>query len=95
MVVDAVLCRWFTLVVGDQAGPDGFVRAVQWLVAFFYADDSLLALTKPVRLQVVLDVPTRLLDRLGLQTNVKKQLECCVSPDTLLVGTRRRHILGG
>ena len=42
MVVGAVIHPWFTLVAEEEAGPDVFGRAVQWLVGSFYADNSLL-----------------------------------------------------
>ena len=72
MLVDAVISHWVTLVAGDDAVPDGFEQAVQWLVALFYSDDSLLASPRPARTQAVMYVLTGMLDRMGLQTNVNK-----------------------
>ena len=43
ILVDAVNCHWVTLVEGEEAVTDGFRRVVQWLAAFFYAKDGLLA----------------------------------------------------
>ena len=51
MVFDAVISHWFILVVEEEVGPDGFERAVQWLAAFFYSNDRLIASTKPARIQ--------------------------------------------
>ena len=42
-LVDVVIIQLVTLVAGEEAGLDGFGRAVQWLAVFFYADCSLLA----------------------------------------------------
>ena len=72
MVVDALICHWFTLVEGEEVGPDDFGRAVQWLVAFFYAEDVHLALPGPSHIQAALYVLTVLFIRLVLHTNVDK-----------------------
>ena len=42
MVVETVICHWFTLISGYEVGPDGFGWSIQWLAVFFYADDGLL-----------------------------------------------------
>ena len=34
MVVDSVMCHWVTIATGEEAGPDGFGLASQWLAAF-------------------------------------------------------------
>ena len=70
MVVDAVICHWITLVAGEKAGLGGFGRAVQWMAAFFYANDGLFASPRPTWIQAVMDVLTGLFDRLFLQTKV-------------------------
>ena len=44
------------------------------MVAFFYADNRLLASSLLYRLQVALDVFIDLFDRVGLQTNINKIL---------------------
>ena len=75
MVVDALICHWFTLVEGEEVGLDGFGRAVQWLVAFFYADDGHLSLTGPSHIQAALYVLTGLFIRVVLHTNVDKTVE--------------------
>ena len=43
MVADTVICHWFTLVAGEESGPEGFVRAVQWLAEFIYTISRILA----------------------------------------------------
>ena len=70
-------------------------KMVQWLTVFFYNDDGILAFTIPDRIQVEMDVPMGLFDRVGLDTNIKKRLGWCVSPYKLLTGTWRRYIRGG
>ena len=95
VVVDTVICHWVMLVAGEEAGLGGFGLAVQWLAAFIYTDDGLLALPRPARLQAALDFLTVLLDRVGLQNNSKKRLGLCVIPATLSTVTRRRRIRGG
>ena len=35
MVVDSVICHWVTLVAGEEAGPDGFGQAFQWMAVLF------------------------------------------------------------
>ena len=72
--------QWVVLVAGEEAGPEGFGRAVQWLEAFFYADDGILASPRSARLQATLDVLTGLFDRVGLQTNVKKTVGIVFQP---------------
>ena len=66
--------------VGEEAGPDGFGWAIQWLAAFFYVDDGLLALTNPSRLQAVLDVLTLLSNSFVLHTNVEKMFGILCHP---------------
>ena len=72
MVVDAVIRHWVTLVTGEEVEPERFRQPVQWLVAFFYTDDGLLASPRPACLQATLGVLTGLFDRFGLQTNINK-----------------------
>ena len=80
MVVDSVICHWFTLVAGEEAGPDGFRRAVKWTAASFYADDGLLTSPRPARLQAALDVLMGLFNRVGLQTNLNKTVGMVCHP---------------
>ena len=66
--------------VGEEAGSDGFGWAIQWLAAFFYAGDILLALTNPSRLQVILDILTLLSNSVVLHTNVEKMFGILCHP---------------
>ena len=85
MVVDAVIFRWFTLVVGGKSGLDGFGGAVQWLAEFFYIDGGLLAFTRRAQIRAALDVLTGLFDRVDLQNNVNKKARM-VSQTCKIVG---------
>ena len=71
MVVDALICHWVILVVGEEAVPDGFERLVQWLVALFYANDGLIVSPRLTWLQAALDVFPGFSDMVG-QTNINK-----------------------
>ena len=72
MVVEAVIQHWITLIAGEEEGLDSFGRAIQCLVAFLYADDSLLEFPRPSMPQVALDVPIGLFDRVDLQKKLDK-----------------------
>ena len=50
MVVVSVMRHWVILVAGEEAGLDGFGRAIQWISAFFYAGDRLLTSPQQDRL---------------------------------------------
>ena len=70
MVVDEVIYLWVILVAGEEAGPEGFIRAVQCLAELFYSDNGLLASPQPAHLQAVLNVLMGMFDRFGIYTNV-------------------------
>ena len=95
MVVDAVIRHRVTLVVGEEAGTDGFGRAIQFLAEFFYADDGLLASPRTSRIQAALDVSAVLFNRMVLQTDIKKWLGFCVSLATFSAVTQMWCIFGG
>ena len=48
VVVDAVVCHWILLVVGDAGEKYGWGREVIHCAAFFFADDGLVASSDPV-----------------------------------------------
>ena len=50
MVTDVVIWNWVTLVVGEETVQDGFRRAVQCLMAFFYMGDRLLDSPHPAHI---------------------------------------------
>ena len=61
-------------------GPYGFGWAVQWLMAFFYANDGLLASPRLIRLQVEMNFLMGLFDRVGLQTDIIKMVVIVCHP---------------
>ena len=67
MVLDAVICCWFMLVLVEEAVPDGFGWAVQWPEALFYVDDGLLASPRPFWIQLTLDILMGMFDRLAFR----------------------------
>ena len=80
IVVDTVIFHWVTLVAGEEAVPDGFGQAVQWLATFFYANDGLITSPRPAHIQEALGVLTGLFDRVGLNKNVNKTIEMVCQP---------------
>ena len=61
-------------------GTEGFARYIQWLMAYFYSDDGLLALTQVTRLQRSFNVLGYLFERVGLRTNVSKMVSISCQP---------------
>ena len=60
------------LVFGSRGGKSGRVRkGGETLRRIFYVDDSLLALTDPVRLQELFEILTGLLYRMGIWKTVR------------------------
>ena len=55
-----------------ELSAEGIVILVQDLVAYFYADDRLVALTQSERLQRSFEILTKLLDQIGIRENVWK-----------------------
>ena len=47
LVVDAVIRHWVTVVAATEAGTEGLGLLIWDLVAYFYADDGLVASTQP------------------------------------------------
>ena len=87
MVVDAVIHHWVTLVEGEDAGTEVFRQVIQWLAVLFYTENGLLNSPRPARLQEALENLTRLFDRVGFQTNVKKRWGWYARHVILMVGT--------
>ena len=69
-MVKAIVRNWFGLVVDNNAGPNGFVYTVAEKVAFFYADDSLIASDNPFWLQWVFEYLISLFEWVGTIMNV-------------------------
>ena len=57
--------------LGGRGGrPDGFVRGINHLAAYFNADDGLLEYTWDTRLQRAFKILTEIFDRVDFNTNV-------------------------
>ena len=80
MVVDAVICRWVTLVTGEKAGPDRFRQMVQCLSSFFYSDEGLLASLRTARIHAVRNVLMGIFDRVVIHANVNKTVSMVCQP---------------
>ena len=66
VVIDLVLHHWIFVVAEEEAGSEGFGRAVQRLSKCFYSDNGLLAYTRAVRLQWEFYVLTEIFDLVGM-----------------------------
>ena len=67
MVVYDEIWHRAKLVTGEETGPKGFGRSVQWLVEFFYAEDGILVSPWLACLPSVLDILTGMFDRVVLR----------------------------
>ena len=47
IVVGVAIFHWVALVVVEEARPDSFGRAIQWLAALFNANDGLVTFPRP------------------------------------------------
>ena len=74
MVVDAMIRHWVMAVAPTKPGAEGLGETIQELVAFFYADDGLVASPQTDRFQRAFKVLTDLFDQVGLLTNVRKKV---------------------
>ena len=80
VVVDAVIRHWLKVVTPTGAGTGGLGLRIIDLVAYFYADDKLVASTQPDRIQRAFDVFTGLFDRVGLRKNTAKTVNMVYQP---------------
>ena len=74
IVLNTVTCRWISIVAKEEAGPEGFRWAVQWLVALFYADNGILYSPQLDRLQADLDVLAGIFHQVCMHNNVTKMV---------------------
>ena len=72
VMVDTVVREWLRIMLGPDAARDGYGDKIRTLMAFFYADDALLASQDPILLQRAPDVIVGLFERVGLCTNTSK-----------------------
>ena len=60
------------VVVGEEAGPEGFGRVVQTLAVLFYEDGEILSSLRPDSIQEAQYVLMGIFDQVGLSKNVNK-----------------------
>ena len=72
VVLDAIICRWVTVVMPTEAGTGGLGLTIIDMAEYLYANDGLMSSTQPERLQRVFDVLASLFGRVGLRTNMAK-----------------------
>ena len=100
MVVDVVIRNWVTLVVEEEAGPDGFGSEIQCLAGFFYANDGLLTSPRSDQLQAALYFLMGLFNSFNLQINVDNTIGMVCQPYFIvdrhleISYTRRKAVLG-
>ena len=71
-MADAIVREWLRRTIGDGAMTAGIGEEIRSFPAAFYADDGLIQLRDPVRLQALLDTIVSLFERFGLRTNTSK-----------------------
>ena len=84
VVVDTVIWHWFSVVTPMEGVLDpeteGFLQKIQWMTAYFYAGDGLLASTWEKQLQRSFNVLMELFYRVGMHTNVGKMVSMVCQP---------------
>ena len=80
VVVDAVIHHWVTVVTPTEAGTGGLGLKIIDLAAYFYANDILVELTQPERLQRTFNVLNSLFDRVELRTNTANMVGMVCQP---------------
>ena len=83
------------MVSDNKAGPDGFRYIVAENVAFFYAEDGLIASTNPVWMQWGFNVLIDLFENVGIITNVSNMVVWCVKMVPYPVNTPPQNINDG
>ena len=99
VVMDAVICQWVTVVEATEEGMEGLDLSIWDMVESFYADDGLVALTQPERLQRDFNVLTGLFDQVGLRKNTQKMASMACqtrhAPGRMSVEAYERRTTGG
>ena len=72
MVVNVIIRHCVTVVTPKEAGTGGFGLTIIDLAGYFYANDGLVASTRPERLQRVFDVLSSLFDPVVIRKNMPK-----------------------
>ena len=71
-MIDAIMREWLRQTLGTGTMIAGVGEEIRQFLATFYADDGLVQLRCPVRLQTSLDTLVSLFERVDLRTNVSK-----------------------
>ena len=71
-MVDAIVREWLRQTLGNGAMIAGVREEIRQFLVVFYANDGLLQLRCPIRLQTSLDTLVSLFEHVGLRTNVSK-----------------------
>ena len=98
VVVDASIRHWVAVVDPTEGYEVGLGETSQELVAYFYADDGIIASPWLERLQVLFDVLIYLFDRVFLQMNMQKMVNmvfrACRAPGVWLEAAYERRVTG-
>ena len=84
-MVDAVVREWLNNLLHTEAAVEGIGKEVRLLLACFYTDDGLIACCDPDLLQCAFNELTKLFERCGLKTNVKKTEAVTFAPGKICV----------
>ena len=74
VVMGAVINQWVTVMLEEEADPEGPSKLTQCLVVYFYADDGLIASTQVGRIQRNFNALMELFDRVVLRKNLQKMV---------------------
>ena len=80
VVVGAIIFRWVTVMMPTEAGTGGLGMTIIDLVAYFYANNGLVASTQMERLNRAFDVLNVLFDWAGLRKNTRKTATMACQP---------------
>ena len=78
--MDDAIRHWVTVVAPTETGAEEIEETIQELEDFFYADNGLVVLPQPERLQRVFNGIIYLFNQIGLQTNVQKTVSMAYRP---------------
>ena len=83
-MVEVVLRHWISMVTATEGVADpvteGFGQYIQWMGAYFYSDDGLLASMRETQLQQAFNILTEMFVRVGLRTNVGNMVSMALHP---------------
>ena len=80
VVVYAIICYLVMVLAPTDDGTYGLGLLIQYLAAYFYADDGLVALTQSEKVQIVFDVLAGLFKQVVLWTNARKTAGMACQP---------------